>query len=87
MGERPAPVPGVDLLFTEDDTVEILDFLADENLTCIGCGQPKAESFDPANEWAYRAHVLACHACATKRRAEKRLDDVDGVYSFAELKT
>lgn len=82
MGERPAPVPGVDPLFTEEDAVEILDYLADERLICDGCGKPKVETFDPVNEWKYKAVVVACHACAAKRRAERQLDNSDGVYSF-----
>ena len=85
MGERPAPVPGVDVLFTDEDVVEILDFLADEHLTCV-CGQPRVEAFDPANEWAYKATVLACHACAAKARALRALDVHDGAFAIVEKK-
>lgn len=84
MGERPTPRPGVDPLFTDEDAAEILDYLADEHLLCSGCGQPRVESFDPENEEMYRGVPLACHACAAKRRAEKKLDDLDGVYTLVE---
>lgn len=84
MGERPAPVPGVEPLFTDEDATEILDFLADEHLVCSGCGELKVESFDPVNEGAYRAVPLACHACAAKRKAERKLDDSDGVYTVVK---
>lgn len=84
MGERPTPRPGKDPLFTDDDVVEILEYLADEQLSCPGCGELKVESFDPANEWSYKATTLACHACAAKARASKTLDVTDGVYLVVE---
>jgi hypothetical protein len=86
MGERPVPVPGVDVLFTDEDAVEILDYIADEHLICSGCGQPRVESFAAENEWMYKATPMACHACATKARATKKLDVLDGVYTFVEKK-
>jgi hypothetical protein len=33
---------------------------------CAGCGEPKSESMDPANELAYQGHALRCHACAAR---------------------
>jgi hypothetical protein len=84
MGERPAPVPGVDPLFTDDDVTEILDFIADEHLIHEPCGQPRVESFNPANEWVYAATAVACHACAAMARAGKALDVTDGVYVIVE---
>ena len=84
MGKRPAPVPGVDLLFTDDDAVEILDYLADEHLTCPGCGQPRVESMAKENTYGYRAVAMNCHACDAKRRAEKAASDDLAVYSFVE---
>jgi hypothetical protein len=27
---------------------------------------------------------LACHACSAKRRAEKKLADVDGLYTYVK---
>lgn len=87
MGERPAPVPGVDLLFTDEDATEILDFIADEVLSCPGCGLPKVESHALENTWAYRAVISQCHACAAKARAGKQLDDLAGVYAGVEKRT
>lgn len=86
MGLRPAPVPGVDPLFTDDDAEELLDYLQWKDSICSGCGQPKHESFAVENTWAYDGVVLECHACAAMRRAERRLDVHDGLYSFAEKK-
>jgi hypothetical protein len=80
---RPWPLPG-EPLFTDEDTVEILDYLADEKLIHEPCGQPIAESFRPENEFAYRATALACHACAAKAREMKALDVTDGVYLVVE---
>lgn len=82
---RPWPQPG-EPLFLDEDVEEILDFIDYEDSLCSGCHQPRVESFDPANEWSYRGETLACHACAAKRRAEKKLDVLDGVYSYATKK-
>ena len=71
-----------DPLFTEQDTDEALALEEYEAQNCVGCGRPKVETFNPDNEWAYQGVTVACHACAAKRRAEKKLDDLDGVYSF-----
>lgn len=35
---------------------------------CDGCGHPKAETFDPANDDKYTATVYVCHACAARDR-------------------
>lgn len=83
MGLRPAPVPGVDPLFTEKDAEEILAYLEWQDSLCPGCGHPKHESFDPANEYAYRGLALNCHACGAKRRAERKASDDPAVYSVA----
>lgn len=83
MGERPAPRPGIDPEFTDEDVEEILDELEHEDSLCGGCRQPKAESFDPKNEDAYDGVTVACHACAARERAVERLDDRHGVFSYA----
>lgn len=82
MGERPVPIPGVDMMFTDEDLDEILDYIEYELTLCNGCGLPKAETFDPANEWAYEPVVLQCAACKTTRHAERKLDDHAGIYAF-----
>lgn len=82
MGERPAPQPGKDLLFTDEDVIEILDRIADERLLCPGCGEPRAESFAVENEYAYEAVALECHACAPKQRVGRSHAGMDGLYTF-----
>jgi hypothetical protein len=84
MGERKAPVPGVDLLFTDEDAVEILEYIEDEVLIHAPCGQPLFESTAKVNSYAYRAHALQCHACAAKARRMRQLDDRDGVEMIVE---
>ena len=43
------------------------------------CGHPRSESMDPANEFAYTAEPVRCHACAAADRASRNrpesLDD------------
>ena len=73
-----------DPLFTEQDTAEVLALIEYEAEVCPGCGFPKDDTFRIENTWKYRGHTLQCHACAARKRAEKRLDDLDGVYSYAE---
>lgn len=80
---RPWPQPG-EPLFTDEDTTELLDFLTDEKLIHEPCGQPRIESFDPANELAYKATSITCRACAAIAREGKRLDVTDGVYVVVE---
>lgn len=69
-----------------EDVDEALAFEEFEAENCPGCGEPKIETFDPANEWAYRAVAVACHACAARKRAEAKLDILDGVYCYVEKK-
>jgi hypothetical protein len=46
---------------------------------CPGCGQPKHESFDPANEERYEAERLICYSCATRdRKAHKAHEAAEG---------
>ncbi len=44
---------------------------------CPGCGWPREVSMDPANEFAFAAEPVRCHACATRERAAKQ-DAGDG---------
>lgn len=84
MGERKAPVPGVDLLFTDEDATEILEYLEDEVLLCPGCGHPRVETMAIENSYAFTATAMQCHLCAAKTRGYKKLDDTDGVYMVGE---
>lgn len=48
------------------------------NLLCPGCGHPRDESFDPANEDHYDAKPFTCHAChARDRKAWNREQNRD----------
>jgi protein-arginine kinase activator protein McsA len=35
---------------------------------CVGCGNPRIESFDKVNDDRYTATMLVCHACAARDR-------------------
>lgn len=39
------------------------------------CGHSRVESMDAANEFAYHAEPIRCHACATQERAARAMDD------------
>jgi len=82
---RPWPQPG-EPLYLEEDAQDVLDLVADEDDSCPGCGGIRAETFDPANEFAYQGDTRQCFRCAAQRRAERRIDDKDGLYSFAVLR-
>jgi hypothetical protein len=86
MGERMTPVPGVDPLFTDEDVVEILDFLEWKDSLCPHCGQPRHEAFAVENSYAYEVTVLQCHGCSAKARATGKLDDTHGVFAFPRLR-
>lgn len=83
---RPWPGAG-EPLFTDEDTAELLDYLADERLICDGCGLPKADTFDPANEFSYRATPLECFACSARARAGKAMSNPEGVYLVVEKRS
>lgn len=58
-------------LWTKEDTdlaVALTEIEADR---CGGCGQPRSESMDPANEYAYRADPLRCFSCAARERESR----------------
>lgn len=50
---------------------------------CSGCGNPKRETYDPVNEFAYEAVVLQCHACATRDRKLDKYEERFGLYASA----
>lgn len=86
MNERPAPVPGVDPLFTDADATEIIEYLEDEALLCPGCHQPLIETTAIENTWAYKGETMQCHSCAAKERAYSGFDDRAGVFAFSQPK-
>jgi hypothetical protein len=72
-------VPGS--LFTEKDRLLALALHEWEDDLCDGCGQPKAESMDPAHDAADPAHVAKyvvgapweCLACRALHKARKSM--------------
>lgn len=55
-----------------EDTQAALEYMEYEESLCPGgCGFPKHESFDRANEDSFRVEMIACHACA-KRQSKAR---------------
>jgi hypothetical protein len=50
-------------MFLPEDTEYALRWQAELDLLCSGCGHPKDESMDPANEGSYEASARRCHAC------------------------
>lgn len=62
-----------ELAWTEDDIEYALEWQAMQDALCPGCGQPRDQSFDPANSEAYEASLRRCHACAESQRAVKSI--------------
>ena len=47
----------------------LLEYEAD---ICSGCGQPRSESMDKANEYHYEPTALRCHGCAAVATESER---------------
>lgn len=45
---------------------------------CPECGQPWSEATDPANEFAYKAHLVRCHACSTSAKRVRAHQNKNG---------
>lgn len=67
---RPWPAPG-EALWLDEDRDYALALLEVEALTCHGCGQPRDESSDPANEFNYTAEPHRCHSCSAISKATR----------------
>lgn len=80
---RPVPAAG-EPLWLEEDRNWALALLQVEAEQCPGCGQPWAEASDRENEFAWRAEIARCHACAAGHRAvanhEKAGGDTRGLH-------
>lgn len=68
-----------------EDIEAALEWQDYQSSLCSGCGNPKAECFDPKNEDDYEAEPLRCHACATRDRKAKLVGsdehaDASGLY-------
>lgn len=64
--------------WTEDDMTAALDWQSESRLICSGCGFPLDESTAPGMDDAYDAEMVACHACATADRVERKYRDGGG---------
>lgn len=64
-----------------EDTEAALEYLAYLSSLCSGCGNPKSECMDEANEDAYEVVPVMCFACAARdaeqRSVAERLDTAE----------
>jgi len=65
-------------LWTTQDTALAVALTAIEAATCA-CGHDRRESMDAANEYAYTAVAVRCHACAARDRAAEAYAKQDGL--------
>ena len=75
MGDRGQPGPG-EPLWTDADRSLALEWQAERDMTCTGCGHPMDETTDPANR--YGVQTLDCESCRT-RAAYASEDQSSGV--------
>lgn len=71
------PGPGGEA-WTEDDVEYALAWQRLARDECSGCGQPKSQSYDPANHDTYRVGVLRCHACAAREEKQREFQEAGG---------
>jgi hypothetical protein len=71
-------------LWLGDDRAWALALIQVESEACPDCGKPWSEASDPQLEFAWRAEVARCHACAAGARAvgqyEKSGGDTRGLH-------
>lgn len=78
-------------MWLEEDTETALAWIDYQAAVCGGCGFPRVETMDPANDRAYEADPVTCAACAakdaeareaSKAKASGRFGDaaLDGLY-------
>ncbi|MFD9405398.1 hypothetical protein ACFWA4_42115, partial [Streptomyces sp. NPDC060011] len=65
-------------LWLPEDRAWALALLQVEADACPDCGQPWGEATDKANEFAYRAELIRCHACTTSASAVRAYQDKGG---------
>ena len=71
------PAPG-EPLWLPEDRAWALALAQVEADACPECGEAWSETTDAANEYAYRADLVKCHACATGARAVRNHQDGHG---------
>lgn len=76
-------------LWTDEDRAWAIALLEYEADLCSGCGQPRSETTEAANETKYTTTALRCHGCAAvARESEHRsgpLDDRKGLLIGVKL--
>lgn len=65
-------------MWTHEDVEYALAWQELDADKCGGCGQPRGESFDPANQDQYDVRALVCHACYAREQAFRSYSDGDG---------
>ncbi|MFG3048142.1 hypothetical protein ACGFZR_24820 [Streptomyces sp. NPDC048241] len=65
-------------LWLDEDRAWALALLTVEADSCPECRRPWGEVTDKANEFAYAAEVILCHACTTSARAVRAYQDKGG---------
>ena len=68
------PRPG-EPAWTQDDADLAVALMEIEADTCPGCGWDRGVSMDAANELAFEAEPVRCHACATRDRVARKSGD------------
>lgn len=64
-------------LWTQEDTDLALALTEIESVRCSGCGNDLTETLDDADEFAWQAEAVRCHACAARDRAARKAEDMD----------
>jgi hypothetical protein len=65
-------------LWLPEDRYWALALLDVEADACPECGQAWGEATDPANEFAYKAKLVRCHACSTSAKAVRAHQNKSG---------
>lgn len=64
--------------WTDLDRGYALEWQAERTERHPSCGQPLDESMARANQFAYEAETVRCHACAAKERVGQQYQNQDG---------
>lgn len=85
---RAWPKPG-EPLFTEEDTLAVLEWQREQSLLCPGCGLPRDETMAKERQFDfYDARAVRCHACAARDRKARQFTKQDhddaGLYFVAK---
>lgn len=65
-------------LWLPEDRAWALALAEVEKDSCPDCGQPWSEASKVENEYAYKAELLRCHACATGARTAHHFQESGG---------